>query len=642
MRYQSILQRIEDEKKDEIISAKLYRYTGLVQAIDYFSQKLVFEQIIDAAFDFINELLLVDSSAIFVYENDGYYIKKVKGITKKIEKVPVTAELGNLAAFNGNILYEREKIIKFFDPEIIDGLAVNAAVPLIIEGNLYGFILFHNKSIGEDDFIISEALMRLINNALENFSRYEKLAKVNSELDEKIFNLFAINQSSKILLSELRMDVLYSISVDVFSELTRSKITGFVLFDEKSEKFVLKSYKDVFYKVKDAQINLELNRSARIDQNKVIIDLGKAEDLEYLNTLFDEAAVQLGQLEAKYAVLILKQSQLLGLVTLSETVTGGEYSSGIFELIESLASSTYTALSNAMHFGLVNEQKALIQKKLDKLISLNSLTKNISSSIRIDTLLETCTKTLQISFNTSKGVFCLYKKEANEFEIASTINLDNCSKKVITPNQNWKRVFEGDTVFAMGQQNLAGYVGENLAAEIGEAQGVLLIPVYIDMMDIEILGLMAVFQYDDIQLDNEENMLILETIAGSIAPVLNNLLIMQLQQRFLLPNYIEIFKNDLKEEVKQAIEYNLELTVVQIIDEEGSLFKNSEVIDDLKESFKKVYPFSSNNIFVIENIDGKELEESIKKYTNAKKLYIRKMKLGTDFKSFAGFFDLYR
>ncbi len=642
MMYQSILQRIEDEKKDEIISAKLYRYTGLVQAIDYFSQKLVFEQIIDAAFDFINELLLVDNSAIYVYENDGYYVKKVKGVTKKFVKIPMTTELENLATFNGNILYEREKIIKFFDPEIIDNLAVNAAVPLIIEGNLYGFILFYNKSIGEDDFIISEALMRLINNALENFNRYEKLAKVNSELDEKIFNLFAINQSSKILLSELRMDVLYSISVDVFSELTRSKIIGFVLFDEKSEKFVLRSYKDVFYKIKNAQVTLELNKSANIDQNKVIIDLEKKEDRDYIESLFEDAAAQLEQLQAKYTVLILKQTQLLGLVTLSETVTGGEYSSGIFELIESLASSTYTALSNAMHFGLVNEQKALIQKKLDKLISLNSLTKNISSSIRIDTLLETCTKTLQISFNTTKGVFCLYKKEKNKFEIASTINLDSCSKKVITPNRNWRRVFEGDTVFAMGQHNISDYVGEDMAAEIGEAQGVLLIPVYVDMMDIEILGLMAVFKYDDIQLDNEENMLILETIAGSIAPVLNNLLIMQLQQRFMLPNYIEIFKNDLKKEVKQAIEYKLALTVVQIVDEEGSLFKNSEVIDNLKDSFKNVYPFSSNNIFVIENINGKELEDRIKKCTNGKGLFVREMKLGTDFKSFAEFFDLYR
>lgn len=642
MMYQSILQRLEDEKKDEVISAKLYRYTGLVQAIDYFSQKLVFEQIIEAAFDFINELLLVDNSAIYVFENGGYCVKKVKGMTKKIEKIPVTAELENLAAFSGNILYEREKIIRFFDPNIIDELAANAAVPLIIEDHLYGFILFNNKSIGEDDFIISEALMRLINNALENFSRYEKLAKVNSELDEKIFNLFAINQSSKMLLSELRLDVLYNISVDVFSEITRSKITGFVLFDESTEHYLLVSYKDVFYKLKDVRIALALNKSAVIDQNKVIIDMSRKEDLEYLDSLFDGAVEQLVQLEAKYAVLILKQDQLLGLVTLSETVTGSSYTSGIFELIESLASSTYIALSNATNFGVVNEQKALIQKKLDKLMSLNNLTKNISSSVRIETLLEVCTKTLQISFNTSKGAFCLYNKETKEFEIASTINLDSCRKNVIVPNQHWKRIFEGDTIHAMGKQSIPQYVGDCLAEEIGDAQGVLLIPVYVDRMDIEVLGLMAVFKYEDIQLDNEENMLILETIAGSIAPVLNNLLIMQLQQRFMLPNYIEIFKNDLKEEVSQAVELNLDLTVVQIIDEQGSLFRNNEVTDTLKGIFKNVYPFSSNNIFVIDNSSDKELDDRITRCTSGRELFIKKMKLGTDFTGFADFFNLYR
>lgn len=642
MKYQSILKRLESEEKDKAISAKLYRYTGLVQAIDYFSQKLVFEQIIDAAFDFINELLLVDYSAIFVLEDDGYNVKKVKGFTHKFTKVPMTMGLKNLATFSGNILYERDKIIKFFEPDLVDAMAVNAAVPLIIEGNLYGFILFRNKDVGEDDYIISEALMRLINNALENFSRYEKLLSVNSELDEKIFNLFAINQSSKILLSELRMDVLYSISVDVFSELTRSKITGFVLYDDRAERFLLKSYKDVFYKLKDIHIDLVLEHTEKVNQNKVIINLGNKEDCDYLNSLFEGAVSQLEQLETQYVVLILKDKEILGFVTLSETVTGSGYSQGIFELIESLASSTYTALSNAKLFGIVNDQKLLIQKKLDKLISLNNLTKNISSSVRIDTLLETCTKTLQISFNTSKGAFCLYNKEINKFEISNTINLEHCTNKTITPNKNWKRIFEGDTIYAMGQENIKNYVGEALAEDIGDAQGILLIPVFVDMIDIEILGVMAIFGYEDIQLDNEENMLILETIAGNIAPVLNNLLVMQLQQRFMLPNYIEIFKKDLKDEVKQAIDYNVDLTVIQISDEKGSVFKESSVIGKLKSDFKNVYPFSSNNIFIIENGNDNELDEKIKNCINTSKLVIRKMKLGTDFRSFAGFFELYR
>ncbi|HEY5584451.1 MAG TPA: GAF domain-containing protein [Ruminiclostridium sp.] len=642
----SILQRIEDEKKDKVLSTKLYRYSGLVQAIDFFSQKLVFEQIIDAAFDFINELLLVEKSAIYVIENATYVAKKVKGFSGDLDNIEITTDLKNLATFYGNILYEREKIIKFFQPELIDLLEINAIVPLIIEGNLYGFIIFQNKNIGEADYKISEALMRLVNNALENFNRYEKLIKANSELDEKIFNLFAINQSSKVLLSELRMDVLYEISVEVFSELTRSKITGYVLFDERSDRYILKGFKDVFYKTKDVVIRLILNSSEKINPNKVIIDLENEKDYAYFDNLFNRAGiqanVQLEQLEARYIVLILKNSQILGFVTLSETVTGSEYSDGVFELIESLAASTYTALSNANLFEVVNDQKSIIQKKLDKLISLNKLVKNISSSSRADTLLEMATKTLQISFNVDKGAFCLYKKETNEFEFSKTINIDQCNNKTIIPNQKWKRVFEGDCAYSIGQANVAEYLGEEHVDKIGDAQGVLIIPVYIDLMEIELLGVIIVFKYEGLQLDNEENMLILETIAGNIAPVLNNLMIMQIQQRFMLPNFIELFKNDLKEEIKLAIEYNTNLSVVQIEDDRDFLFNGNSTLENLKENFKRVYPFSYNNIFIIEDDNANELEAKIRSCTNLENLKIKKMVLGSEFKNFAGFFELYR
>ena len=239
--------------------------------------------------------------------------------------------------------------------------------------------------------------MRLINTALENFNRYEKLAKVNTELDEKIFNLFAINQSSKVLLSDLRIDSLYDISVDVFAELTHSKVTGFILYDERRDRYTIKSFKDVFYNIKNVSISLMLKNSSKVNPNKVIIDLRNKQDRDYFNSLFEEDIViaknQIEQLEAIYVVLLLKNRQILGFVTLSETVTNSQYGDGIFELIESLAASTYTAISNAKLFETVNEQKALIQRKVDKLISLNYLTRNISSSLRIDTLQEIATKT---------------------------------------------------------------------------------------------------------------------------------------------------------------------------------------------------------------------------------------------------------
>ncbi len=70
MEYNTLGHNTEEQKTNEDITEKLFRYSGLVVAIDFFSQQLNFEQIIDAAFDFINEMLLVECSALYCLGND--------------------------------------------------------------------------------------------------------------------------------------------------------------------------------------------------------------------------------------------------------------------------------------------------------------------------------------------------------------------------------------------------------------------------------------------------------------------------------------------------------------------------------------------------------------------------------------------
>jgi hypothetical protein len=117
---------------------------------------------------------------------------------------------------------------------------------------------------------------------------------------------------------------------------------------------------------------------------------------------------------------------------------------------------------------------------------------------------------------------------------------------------------------------------------------------------------------------------------------------MKMQERFLLPNYIEIFKKDLKREVNSAIECEIDLTVIQITDSKKFMFKGNTVIDCLKSEFKNVYPFSYNNIFIIENDEEKNIEERIRKATGLDDIKITKMVMGKEFKNFADFFNLYK
>lgn len=70
MEYGDILRQVEEQKKEKKLSGKIFRYAGLVLAVDYFSQKLTSDQIMIAAFDFVNELLTLDSSSLYCIRDD--------------------------------------------------------------------------------------------------------------------------------------------------------------------------------------------------------------------------------------------------------------------------------------------------------------------------------------------------------------------------------------------------------------------------------------------------------------------------------------------------------------------------------------------------------------------------------------------
>ena len=55
MEYDSILQKIQEAREDHSV-IDLYRYNGLMQAIDFFSNRQSYEQIVSTDYEFVNEL----------------------------------------------------------------------------------------------------------------------------------------------------------------------------------------------------------------------------------------------------------------------------------------------------------------------------------------------------------------------------------------------------------------------------------------------------------------------------------------------------------------------------------------------------------------------------------------------------------
>jgi hypothetical protein len=155
------------------------------------------------------------------------------------------------------------------------------------------------------------------------------------------------------------------------------------------------------------------------------------------------------------------------------------------------------------------------------------------------------------------------------------------------------------------------------------------------------LGAIIIFKYGNTAIGDEEALLTLETIASHIAPVLSNLKEMSYLSQHLVTNYEACFKRDLKKEIEEALQYDLDLMVIQFINKETKLFIDEIRISHFRKSFKKVYPFANNSTFIIWNGNEKELVKKLSRLTQLKGVDIRVWMLNRDFKNYEDFVSLF-
>jgi len=603
MEYNDILKKIEQDIINEN-KTDLYRYNGILEAIRFFSNRLTPEQITEAAFDFVNEILTVEKSAMYIMGNNGYgyELKKQRGVKMENSFIPATPELLNYTIFVGAVLYGRDALLRYFDASVIDNIGATVMLPLGLDNKLYGFFLLSRRittEFNESDILVCETLMHLFTNSLENCNSLEKLRISNQELDEKIFNLFAINQSAKAMLTEYSLEKLYSLAVDVFSELTQSAHTGFILYDNSSEKYVLRAYRNVFdCNLKEIEhISLSLNQEIIPDCQ--IMDMSDEIHREMFCKMFDNGEELLSYLQAKYVVFIFGENKrILGLVTLGRTVTGNDYKKGAFELVDSLASYTYIALSNAMMIEKVNDQKKLLQEKLRRMIILNRISKNINSALNSDILIELALESLTVSFGVQNAMIALYDEESDSLKVNKATD-SSMLDLVIPMTANLNPLKRGSTVFEPDSEKLPDLVGEEIAYRMENNAGALFIPMTLERYETVFIGAIIILKTCSGFLSNEENTLIFETIANHMAPLIAGFMNLEKQQNILKPDTARIFINDLEQQIQQCKELDLEMEIIRITDNDATPYETSDVPEILTDVVKNIYPVSFNRTEII-------------------------------------------
>lgn len=535
----------------ETSSANVNKNNALLEAIDFFTQKFSIHQLSSYAFEFVNQILSLQSSAMFLKEGDRFVLEKNFNYDVHAYTIPDTPKLQRIATFHGNIMTSNFE--GYFEAKDIEALRPRLIIPMIIKDLLYGFIISDCKNecyLSNNELHLSKALMQLINNALESSKNFSDLEQTNKQLDQKIFNLFSINQSSRMLLSELDLNKLYSLAIDIFSELTSSRITSFGLYDEIKDRIVLRGYRDV-YSSKKQTCEFELQDNS-YKGYKVVFHYHK--DKEMLQSIFknyDDFQLT----DAEYIILIVKE-KVLGFVTISKPVNDRAYDQSLFELIESLAASTYISFKNAIYFNEIDQQRQLIQQKLHTLTNLNLLIKNINCCSTLEELCDISIKTLQYSFGIKKALIAI--RENNRYLIKNSIGYTPFTQELVL-NDKWDNVFE-DSVSCYMAEEASAYLSHEFLQETEGCSCLVISPIHTGNIDLEEdrvpLGYIVVLAAS--QNLKEEEVLLIETMANSIAPVINHLqTVHQVKQEYIV-NQQEGFLKSLQHRINNKQEYSID------------------------------------------------------------------------------------
>lgn len=605
---------------EPITTTKLHGQDALLQAIDFFTQKFSMSQLSNYAFEFTNRILSVSSSALFIKTENSFELVKEKNYNIDQYCIEDSSKLQRIATFYGNVMttsfnnYFEEKDLEVFGPQLI--------IPLIIKDLLYGFIVTNSRTdeaISQDDLIMSKALMQLINNSLESSKNLMDLQYTNNQLDQKIFNLFSINHSSRVLLSELDLNKLYSLAIDIFSELTSSRITSFGLYDEIKDKIVLRGYKDVFSTTK-RQVDFDLVDNF-YEGYKVVFHY--LEDKELLQGIFKNYE-DFKCLDSEYIILLVKE-KVLGFVTISKPVNDRAYDQSLFDLIESLAASTYISFKNAIYFNEIDRQRKSIQQKLHTLTNLNALIKNINSCVKIEELCDLSIKTLHYSFGIKKAFIAL--KENNHYLIKKHVGFE-LNNDTLETNDMWVNAYQSSVVSYLSHDAIE-YLPKYLVEDIGSTNCLVINPISSSNADIDQdqgpLGYMVVLE--TMQNLKEEEVLLIETLANSISPIVNHLQeLTEIKMKYVIDQK-EAFINSLKNKFITKDKYSIDFYIyfknlIQIPFEQLDLSCYNQYEHYYFDNLLIILNYDQLNESQFSSIESSSVEDAI---TKLKKAYIQNL-----------------
>ncbi|GAU78760.1 GAF domain-containing protein [Fusibacter sp. 3D3] len=502
-------------------------YESLLSSIDFFSQNLHIEQIVEYGFSIFNALEKPEASAIYTYDEAGsqFTVKFKQGYLIQLPVIYKNHKHDDFAVRNGFLLVDRAVQTRYFDESMLDNASVSKVMPLIIDDQLYGFIISTDGSVGAAlGFEFITRFNYLMNLSLEKASRYLERAKLKQEIDKRIFNLNSMSQSMRMLLSELDVKNILQLSVDVIREITTSSITSIGIYDPVEDTIKIQSYENLLSSYKHDDV-FKLKDEMPFE-NQVVFQYDQ--DKDKLSEIFVEAS-KFELLAAEYVVLLVKD-RILGFVTIGKPMTDRRYDTGLLERIKDIASIMYIAITNASQFEVITEQKEQLRLQLSVLKNTNRIIKNMNSAESMDELSDMILTTMSLTFGIESGMLVTFHGEQEQIRgyVGELLETNTAQLMALI-----KRQIPSEIQIHYTINEIKKAYGDALLNLHSGINCFIIAPIYINQFIEEPMGVLVITKTK--QRLHETQVSMVEILANSVGPVMGQLLHRELYESHYIP-----------------------------------------------------------------------------------------------------------
>ncbi len=386
---------------------------NILETIDFFSQVLHPEQLEEYGYQYVHQLLQLESSVIYMGQEKekGFALKGMLNVEGALPFFERTHLIDELATKVGVVLHG--DLTRYLPKAILEAYPATLLMPLIVAEELIGIILGTGwQGQSPEDFTFAEAVKKMINNAFYTGIQMTESRSFKVQMDRKFYDQMLLHQIVRVMLSQLDMEQLIKICVDGIRELTASAKTGFFLRDERSGKLQLRHFEDLITFKKHFEA-LWLDFDAK--GHKIVYQVKEDEDV--LVELFGEGILHTcAALEAHYLVL-LKSDPIIGFVTLGPTVGEQVYTESTLEMVESIMGTVCIAIENVKAHMALQQQHEQLQETLRAMKDMSASLHIISSASDLN---ELCALTIQnLNIQAGFGECFIAIREKHGFRIVS-------------------------------------------------------------------------------------------------------------------------------------------------------------------------------------------------------------------------------